>query len=67
MKISELKGHEGFVTALQAMVDGLKRQSKRKGFMVDMVTFGNVSPETCYGCAATCTLQEMYGVNFERS
>ena len=67
MKISELKGHEGFVTALQAMVDGLERQSKRKGFVVDMKTFGEDGGETCFGCAATCALQEMYGVNFDAS
>ena len=45
--------------ALQFMVDGLKRQSERKDFKVAMDTFGHYSEGTCYGCAATCTIQEI--------
>ena len=53
--------------ALQAMVDGLREQSKRKNFKVDMRTFGEGkylnNPVMCYGCAATCTLQKIAGKN----
>ena len=47
--------------ALQAMVDGLKEQSKRKDFKIRMTTFGESNNKFCYGCAATCTLQKIAG------
>ena len=56
--------------ALQAMIDGLKLQSQRKDFRVDMSTFGTFyDPENkeipvCFGCAATCTVQQLSKVNF---
>jgi len=60
-------------TALQAMIDGLKFQSQRKDFRVDMSTFGafhesrNKGNPVCFGCAATCTVQQLSKVNFTDS
>lgn len=52
--------------ALQAMVDGLLKYSKRKNFRIRMSTFGsidhapgNINEYICYGCAATCALQQI--------
>jgi hypothetical protein len=47
--------------ALQAMVDGLRTQSKRSDFKLMMSTYGSFDEKTgiCYGCAATCTIQEL--------
>lgn len=49
--------------ALKAMCDGLEKQSQRRDFKVDMKTFGEVSNGVCFGCAATCTMQELAKVN----
>lgn len=53
--------------ALQAMVDGLLKQNKRKTFQVDMGSFGNSfydgNKNICCGCAATCTIQEVANKN----
>ena len=60
-------------TALQAMIDGLKFQSQRKDFRVDMSTFGGFSNSgdkgslVCFGCAATCTIQQLLEINFTDS
>ena len=60
-------------TALQAMIDGLKFQSQRKDFRIDMSTFGDFSDlgnrgnPVCFGCAATCTVQQLSEVNFTDS
>jgi hypothetical protein len=55
--------------ALQAMIDGLREQSTRQNFRVDMHTFGEYSKNLgiCYGCAATCAVQKLAGKNFEGS
>lgn len=51
--------------ALQAMVDGLLKQSQRPDFRIDMSTWGRKSGRKykgqyiCYGCAATCAVQEI--------
>ena len=46
-------------SAIQAMVDGLRQQAKRKNFKIDMATYGEFDDEdkVCFGCAATCTVQ----------
>lgn len=51
--------------ALQAMVDGLRKQSKRKNFRIDMGSFGEVAitKSLCFGCAATCAAQQIAGKN----
>lgn len=48
--------------ALQAMVDGLLNQSKRTTFEIDMNGYGGAD-KICYGCAATCTIQQLAGKN----
>lgn len=64
----ELKGREGFCTAVMAMIDGLEKQDKRKDFMINMGTYGNTGIENnkivCIGCAATCAIQQYFGINF---
>lgn len=53
---------------VHAMCDGLLAAADRDNFCVDMNTFGDTadfgSPdnECCYGCAATCTLMKLTGV-----
>lgn len=49
--------------AVQAMIDGLKEQATREDFAVDMGTFAGRNPEQCFGCAATCFLQKVSGIN----
>lgn len=51
--------------ALQGMVDGLLKQSKRKGFKINMNTYGVDDFKICYGCAATCTVQQITKHNFK--
>ena len=54
---------------IQAMITGLKFQDSREDFFVDMGSFAGKRPsfgdegETCFGCAATCALQQLSGVN----
>lgn len=50
--------------ALEHMVNGLLKQSKRKGFKVNMSTYGDSHGEMCYGCAATCAIQSIAKINF---
>lgn len=51
--------------AIQAMIDGLRKQSQRSDFQVNMMTYGargskhGAYANICYGCAATCTVQEL--------
>lgn len=65
-KFSILKAIKGKPSiALQMMIEGLQEQSKRKNFKIAMGTFGSSDYEyTCYGCAATCTIQKMAKKNF---
>lgn len=67
--------------AMRAMVEGLRTIPDEKTFFVNMGTFGDVGshphfakydPETqqynykvCFGCAATCTLQQLFNIRFE--
>ena len=68
--IEKLDGREGFCTAVDAMINGLKNQSERAGFTVSMNSYGEAHGITaygeimCFGCAATCAIQEYAGVNF---
>ena len=67
----KLKGREGFITAVDAMIGGLKSQNKRADFVVDMCSFGEVhyfegsGRKTCVGCAATCAVQELFNLDFD--
>lgn len=65
-KFSILKAIKGKPSiALQMMIDGLQEQSKRKKFQIAMGTYGSSDGErTCYGCAATCTIQKIAKKNF---
>ena len=47
--------------AIEGMIRGLENQSKRKDFVVSMSTFGDAATYdgVCFGCAATCTIQEL--------
>ena len=53
---------------VHAMCDGLLVAADRDDFYVDMNTFGDTADfgapnnECCYGCAATCTLMRLTGV-----
>lgn len=50
--------------AVQAMVDGLRNQNERSDFRIDMDTFGEYTGSICFGCAATCAVQQITGVQF---
>lgn len=50
--------------ALQAMCDGLEKQSKRRLFSIESRTYGMVRDGICFGCMATCSVQEVFKVNF---
>lgn len=51
---------------IDAMIQGLREQSARPDFKVDMDTWGNTSAERmCFGCAAICTMQKAFGVTFK--
>lgn len=53
-------------SAIRAMINGLRNQSQRDDFSVDMLTFGAHIGSTCFGCAATCAVQQATGINFTR-
>lgn len=50
--------------AAQAMVDGLRIQSKRSDFKIDMDDFGSTDGKICFGCAATCAIQVLNKKDF---
>jgi hypothetical protein len=51
--------------ALEAMYIGLKNVKRRRGFKLNMQTFGKKSflyeKPICFGCAATCALEQLSG------
>lgn len=53
--------------ALQAMIDGLRTQSQRYDFKIRMGTFGHSDGAICFGCAATCAVQEIAQTNLSVS
>ena len=55
------KGIVSYCEIIDAMITGLKKHSKRKDFEINMNTFGTIGEEVCFGCAATCALQEITG------
>ena len=58
--------------AVDAMINGLLKQEVRKDFIIDMDTYGQVGKvhptdegdNVCFGCAATCTVQEITSINY---
>ena len=51
---------------LALMIRGLQRQSERDTFCVAFQSFGSVllDDNVCFGCAATCVIQEIAGKDF---
>lgn len=55
--------------AVEAMIIGLETQSKRDDFKINMGHFlvvsvpSGESKNVCFGCAATCALQQITGIN----
>lgn len=49
--------------AVESMIDGLIVQDQRQDFKIDMNTFGFFHDEICFGCAATCSIQHLAGIN----
>lgn len=49
------------------MCAGLKAAGRRKRFSIDMDTYGyyDAIKDICYGCAATCTLQQLSRHEFQ--
>ena len=60
------KCHSKVSVALQAMIDGLNHQHQREDFKISMDTFGDYDG-ICYGCAVTCAIQQLSGVNLSDS
>lgn len=50
---------------VRAMINGLEKAQRRKSFVVDMWTYFGLDDDekVCVGCAATCALQELTGIN----
>jgi hypothetical protein len=51
--------------AVEAMIEGLETQSKRGDFEIDMGRYGASAGDICFGCAATCTVQQITGKNLD--
>ncbi|MCK5608227.1 hypothetical protein KAR91_40475 [Candidatus Pacearchaeota archaeon] len=52
--------------AVQAMIVGIERQNERKDFEIVMSSYGGKIEidSVCYGCAATCAIQELFKKDF---
>jgi hypothetical protein len=53
--------------AIEAMVNGIKNQMEREDFKFYFTSFGAAHNGICYGCAATCTIQEIAGKNLDKN
>ena len=53
--------------AIWAMINGIWKSDARDDFKINMSTFGDIADEVCYGCAATCAIQEITGIEFKSS
>lgn len=51
--------------AVEAMINGLLTQDQREDFRIDMNSFGRTSQQICFGCAATCAVQQLVGINLK--
>ncbi len=45
--------------ALEAMVRGLYKYKDNPKFIIKVSTYGDAEGSICYGCMATCTIQEL--------
>ena len=56
------------IHALKAMQKGLTKYMEKEGFEIDMESYGSFAitdgKPICFGCAATCTIQEAVGKSF---
>lgn len=51
--------------ALGYMIQGLLEQNNRRGFIINMTTFGEKNDRTtCIGCAATCAIQKIMNKDY---
>ena len=50
--------------AVRAMITGLHKADAREDFKINMNTFGKKFENICYGCAATCAIQEIAGIEY---
>lgn len=50
--------------ALRSMIEGLEAAEKRPDFKIDMGTFGRSADGICFGCAATCAVQQLTNYEF---
>jgi hypothetical protein len=48
--------------AVEAMIDGLNKYSHNPYFKIDMNTWGRTDGNICFGCASTCALQHLTGI-----
>ena len=68
---AKLRGREGFCTAVTAMIAGLNVQDERENFTINMEDYGDshydddMGEVMCFGCAATCAIQQYFGVDFD--
>lgn len=63
----EFMGVTTLSETLEAMIQGLLDADEDPNFEIDMMTFGTIDLDTrskCFGCAATCTLQNLRGKPF---
>ena len=51
--------------AIIAMLEGIEASKPNKEFILDFSTFGRSGQTLCYGCAATCAVQQLSGIRFE--
>ncbi|MGG6263184.1 hypothetical protein ACQ4M3_07880 [Leptolyngbya sp. AN03gr2] len=51
--------------ALRQMVKGLLKQTQRPNFHINMMSYGSTADEICFGCAATCAVQELKGLDLD--
>lgn len=62
--VCQVTGAKKFSDIIYFMVYSLIKQEERDRFVIDMDTYGAANGSFCFGCAATCALQEMSGVLF---
>jgi len=60
--LEKIKGKPS--VAVRASILGIKKHSQREDFYIDMDTYGFSYDGSCFGCMATCGLQELTGVTF---
>lgn len=49
--------------AVDAMITGLRTHSGREDFKINMMWWASTDGVLCFGCAATCAVQQLTGIN----